>query len=213
LGVAVFWLLLWALAASGVGQSLLLPSPWPVIQTLARLMGSGAFWQAVAASMLRTVEAFAWGVCLGAMLAVWSAALPALRKLLHPALLVIRAMPVASFIILSLVWLRGDRVPVLAGAVMVLPIVWGNVSQGISGVDPRLIEMARMYDFSPLRRVSKLYMPSVLPTFLAACETSMGLCWKATSRPRCWDSRADRSEHSCITQKSTWKPRRCSHGR
>ena len=180
LGAALFWLLLWALAASGIGQSLLLPGPGPVIRTLIELAGKGSFWQAVAASVLRTFEALAWGVFLGAILAVCTAAVPLLHALLRPALLVVRAMPVASFIILALVWLRGDRVPVLAGAIMVLPIVWGNVSQGIEGVNPGLIEMTRMYDFSRWRRTTRLYMPSVLPTFLAACETSMGLCWKAT---------------------------------
>ncbi len=178
--VALFWLGLWQAAAWAVAQPLLLPAPLEVLGQLARQAGTLPFWRTVAMSVLRTGGAFAIGVALGALLAVLSAALPPVRALLRPALLTIRATPVSSFIILALVWLRGGLVPVLAGAVMVLPVIWGNVTQGIAAVDPLLLEMVQVYGFSRRKRLTKLYLPSVLPTFLAACETAMGLCWKAT---------------------------------
>ena len=179
-GAALFWLGLWAVAAARVGQPLLLPDPASVLATFVRSVGTAPFWQAVGGSMLRAVAAFAAGVVLGAALAAGTAALPLLRALLRPALVVIRATPVASFIILALVWLNAGLVPVLTGALMVLPIVWGNVSQGIEGTDPKLLEMARAYGFSRGQVLRKLYVPSVLPAFLSACVTGMGLCWKAT---------------------------------
>ncbi len=180
LGAALFWVAFWALLASRIGQPLLLPDPLAVAVSLARLMVTGGFWRDVADSVLRAGGAFAIGVALGTVLAVGTTQLALLRALLRPALVAIRATPVSSFIILALVWLKADWVPVLVGALMVLPIVWGNVSQGIESVDPELLEMARMYGFSSRQRVLKLYVPSVQPTFLAACETAMGLCWKAT---------------------------------
>jgi len=180
LGAALFWLGLWAAAAVGVGQPLLLPDPVSVLETLARLVGAAAFWQAVGGSMLRAVAAFGLGVALGAALAAAAAAFPLLRILLRPALAAVRATPVSSFIILALVWLKAGMVPVLTGTLMVLPIVWGNVSQGIAKTDPKLLEMARAYGFSRARTLGKVYVLSVLPFFLSACATGMGLCWKAT---------------------------------
>ena len=177
---ALFWLALWVLAARAVGLPLLLPTPWAVLARLAALCMQVPFWQAVGASMGRAVVGYAWGVGLGAVLAAGTCAWPLLDALLRPALRAIRAMPVASFIILALVWMGSDRVPVLTGALMVLPVVWGNVAQGIEAVDGQLLEMARVFRFSPMRRVRRVVIPSVLPTFLAACETAMGLCWKAS---------------------------------
>ena len=180
MGAALFWLGLWAIAANGVGQPLLLPGPVAVLETFGQLVMIVPFWLAVGQSMLRTVSAFGIGVVLGTVLAAGAAFFPLLRALLRPALATIRATPVASFIILALVWLKAGMVPVLTGALMVLPIVWGNVSQGIEGTDPKLLEMARSYGFSRGQVLRKLYVPSVLPAFLSACVTSMGLCWKAT---------------------------------
>ena len=130
--------------------------------------------------MLRTVGAFAIGAVLGTVLAAGAAYVPIMRALLRPPLAAIRATPVSSFIILALVWLKTGLVPVLTGALMVLPIVWGNVSQGIEGTDAKLLEMARSYGFTKGQILRKLYVPSVLPSFLSACVTGMGLCWKAT---------------------------------
>lgn len=179
-GVALFWLALWAVAAASVGQTLLLPGPWPVLKTLWVLVREVGFWQTVWASILRAGGAFLGGILLGVVLAVCARMAAWFDALLRPAVSVVRATPVTSFIILALVWLQSSAVPVLAGVVMVLPVVWGNVTEGIRSTDPDLLEMARMYGFSTKQKLLKLYLPSVLPTFLAACETSMGLCWKAT---------------------------------
>ena len=101
------------------------------------------------------------------------------REFFSPAITMIKSTPVASFIILALVWLTGQRVPVFISFLMVLPVVYGNVSQGIREVDPKLLEMARIYGMNRQKRVLKIYIPSVLPYMMAACRTALGLSWKA----------------------------------
>lgn len=177
---ALFWLCLWALCYRAVGQDLLLASPLQVAGRLLRLAGTAAFWQTVFLSLLRTVLAYALGVAAAAALAAACSASKLLRDLLNPALAVIRATPVTSFIILALVWLRPGNVPVLTGFLMVLPIVYANLMEGIAGTDRELLEMGRMYHFGVRKTLLHIYIPSVLPAFVAACEASIGLCWKAT---------------------------------
>ena len=101
-------------------------------------------------------------------------------EVIRPALSVVRATPVASFIILALVWLSSSNVPILAGVLMVVPVVFANVREGLSAVDPRLMEMGRMFGWGRWKRLRHIAAPSVLPTFLAACESCVGLCFKAT---------------------------------
>lgn len=177
---ALFWLSVWALCYRAVGQDLLLASPRQVCARLWQLSGEASFWQTVGASLLRTALAYALGVLGAALLAAGASAVPALRQLIAPAMTVVRATPVTSFIILALVWLRADRVPVLTGVLMVLPVVYANLMEGIASTDPQLLEMARMFRFGRLRTAWRVYVPSALPTFAAACEASIGLCWKAT---------------------------------
>ena len=101
------------------------------------------------------------------------------RSLLRPAMSVIKTAPVASFIILALVWLSGRFVPVLTAALIVLPLVWSNVHTGLRGCDRLLAEAAAAFKMPPGRRLLFLYLPSVLPYLSSAVCTGMGMAWKA----------------------------------
>jgi len=62
---------------------------------------------------------------------------------------------------------------------MVLPIIWTNIEQGLRQIDPKLLEMAKVFRFSPSKKMLHIVIPSVLPYFAAACRTALGLAWKA----------------------------------
>ncbi|MGN0792692.1 MAG: ABC transporter permease [Christensenellales bacterium] len=102
-----------------------------------------------------------------------------LDALLSPAARVIRATPVASFIILLFVFLSKERIPAITSFLMVLPVVWSNVYEGINSTDTKLLEMAKVFRLSPAKTLRKIYLPSVFPFLLAAAKTGMGLAWKA----------------------------------
>ncbi len=177
--VAAFYLVLWQLAATLVGQPLLVPSPVEVLGSLYLLIGTVTFWQSLVASMGRVVIAFLLGVALGVALAVATIRWRIGDYLIAPLLSALRATPVSSFIILALVWMGAGAVPVFTGMIMTLPIVWGNVSQGIGSLDPAYEQMARVFALRPLKRLRYLYLPQIMPAFATACTTSLGLTWKA----------------------------------
>ena len=175
----LFWLGVWQLAAAAVGQELLLPGPAAVGRRLLELAAGAAFWQTALASLLRIFGGLLLGVALGALLAGLTAWVPLLDWVLTPAVKVVRATPVASFILLVYLWVERGRVPGLISALMVLPVVWGNVTRGIAETDPQLLELARAYGFGRGRTLRRIYIPSVLPYFASGCRTALGLAWKA----------------------------------
>lgn len=178
--VAALWLLIWEALYRLVGADVLLASPLQVGRRLVQLVGQGEFWRITLTSLGRVLMSYALGVAVGAALAVLTFNLPWLRAFLSPMLAIVRAMPVASFIILALVWLTSRRVPVLTGFLMVLPIVWGNVETGIRAADPELLEMAAVFGMTRRQKLMGIYAPAVLPYFVTACTMSLGLCWKAS---------------------------------
>ena len=91
----------------------------------------------------------------------------------------VRAAPVASLFILVLLWSYRNWWTAIIAALMVLPVVWANVVQGVESTDAQLLELARAYGFPRRRTLTLVYVPSVLPYFAAACRTSLGLAWKA----------------------------------
>ncbi len=177
--VFAFWLLVWALASAAVGQELLLPSPVQAARELIGLARMPDFWLTIGRSVLRVLTGILSAVCLGVGLAFLTHKSAVMNALFSPVMTLVKSTPVASFIILALVWLGRSVVPVFISALMVLPVVWANVSAGLKGIDPQLLELARVYRLPRGRVLRRITWPSVLPHLRAALRSALGLGWKA----------------------------------
>ena len=91
----------------------------------------------------------------------------------------VKAVPVASFIILVLIWVSPENLSVIISFLMVFPVIYTNVRDGIRSMDPRLAEMAEVFEIPVLLRVRYIYASQVLPFFRAGCSLALGLCWKS----------------------------------
>lgn len=177
--VAAFWLLLWYFAALAVGKELLLPSPVAVLLRLFELIGTSAFWIHTLSSLLRIFVGIILASVLGVVVAALTSALRTAHTLLYPLIAVVRATPIASFVILALLWIGKDNLSVFISSLIVFPVIWGNVGEGIKNIDPKLYEVAKIYRFSFAKKLRRLYIPSLMPYFLSGFRTSIGLAWKA----------------------------------
>lgn len=179
LAVAAFWLAVWQIAAMAVDSVHLLPDPWTVVRRVAELAGTGSFWLTCLTSLSRVLAGVGLAVAVAVPMATLTAFVPLADTLFSPLLTVVKSTPVASFIILALVFLGRDRVPLFIALLMVAPVVWGNVSAGIKGTDPALLAMCRVYRVPRGRVLRRVYLPATLPHFYSALRTSLGLAWKA----------------------------------
>ena len=102
-----------------------------------------------------------------------------IKYIFAPLFTTIKAVPVASFIILALLWVRGGNLSICISFLMVLPIVYINMLEGFTQVDRNLLEMAAVFRLSRSKKIKYIYVPQLLPYFTAACTTSLGLCWKS----------------------------------
>lgn len=179
LAVTVFWILIWYGAARMVGKELLLPSPSAVFFRLLELVSQKQFYITTLYSLLRVTAGILTACAAGVLLSVLTHVSKPIYILARPLITVIKATPVASFIILALVWLDRSILPVFISLLMVLPVVWTNVSTGLAEVDPRLLQMANVFRVGRIQKLKGIYIPSVLPYFTSAAKTSLGLAWKA----------------------------------
>lgn len=177
--VAAVWLLIWQLISLYVDKELFVPGPLKVLLRLSELIITPDFWMITLSTIIRITIGFSAGTILGVFMAVMTSRFHLADSFFQPAQQVIRATPIASFIILALVWIKGGNIPSFISFLMVLPIIWANVSKGIAQTDPNLLEMAKVYHFSRTKTVRQIYVHSVMPYFAASATTSMGLAWKA----------------------------------
>lgn len=179
IGAAALAVLVWQAASMAVGSALLLPSPAAVLVRLAALLPDGGFWRAVWFSFCRIAGGFGAALVLGTALAFAAGRWPVVDVLLRPYVLVIKSVPVASFIILALIWLSSRTLPLFIAALMVFPPVYLNVLEGIRRTDASPLEMARVFRVPFSRTLRGVYLPQVLPYFRSAVSAALGLCWKA----------------------------------
>lgn len=175
----LFWLAVWHCASCALGQSLILVSPITAIRTLIQLASTAGFYAAVFGSLGRILLGFLLGLVLGTLLAALSYALPIVQTLLAPLMHAIKATPVASFVILALIFIRSRYLSILMGFLMVLPILYTAVLTGLRETDRKLLEMARVFGMSFFAKLRAIYLPAVYPGFFSACALALGMSWKA----------------------------------
>lgn len=177
---AAFWLLLWQLAVMRMENTILVASPVETVKTLIELLQTAEFWKTVGTSFVKIALGFFLAVGTGILFAVAASFSGLVRALLNPLLRLVKAVPVASFIILALFWLSTSRnLSVLISFLMVLPVIYTNVLQGIASTEPELLEMARVFRIPFGKRLRYIYIPAVLPYFVSACSVGLGFCFKS----------------------------------
>ncbi len=177
--VLLVWLGVWYAVSETVGMELLVPSPEAVLNSLFSLMKEREFYSSCFNSLYKVVTGWGIGLAVGVVLGVITSLSSILKAFFEPVLHLIKATPVASFIVLALVLMSTKSVPVFTCALISVPIVWANVSEGIASPDKKLIEMADFFGMPKKKRITDIYIPCVLPYFSAAAKTAMGLSWKA----------------------------------
>ena len=179
LAASVFWLGVWQTAAAAIGQEVFLVSPVQAIGTLVELLPQAEFWQRIGFSAGRILLGFGLGVLSSAVLAVAAEKWEWVDALLAPVMQLVKATPVASFIILALVWVSGSSLSVLISFLMVLPVLYSAVRTGIGSADRQLLEMAQVFRLPLGRRLRAVWLPAVLPAFQQGCSVALGICWKS----------------------------------
>jgi NitT/TauT family transport system permease protein len=175
----VVWLGLWWALAVCVGQPLLLPTPWQTAARLGQLAVTAEFWTSSLTTLGRVFLGGGSGIVIGVAAAALGARFDWCAAVLSPAVKVIRATPVASFIILIWLWASAAWVPVVIAALMAVPIAWSSTLQGLGEADPQLVELAAVYRFSRWKTVRLVYLPAMKNAVAAGCRSALGFAWKA----------------------------------
>ncbi len=176
--IFIVWLLLWTVLAFFINNELFVPSWQSVAKRLAELFASGDFWITVGASLLRVIFGYLLGIILGILFALAGSA-EIFNSFLAPVKSIIKATPVASFIMLAWIWLARNNIPSFVGMLMVVPVMWGNISEGVKNFNADYLKLARCYQLSKIKRIKHVYLPMLMPYFTSALFTCSGLVWKA----------------------------------
>ena len=211
--IIAFWLLLWQAMALVIHNPILMVGPVETLCSLWTMLRTTMFWQSLAFSFVRIIAGFLIGSAVGILLAWGSYRRPFLEELLAPFILALKAVPVASFVIILLIWAGNRMLSLYISALVVLPLLYLNTLSGLKATDPKLLEMATVFHCRPRAA-------SASSTFRRSSRTSTApsrprLAWpgKAASPLKSSASPSARWATASTTRRSTSKPASSSAGR
>lgn len=175
------WTAVWWIASLIVDTRFpdLLPSPLDTFIALCDLMKQGYFYKVLIFTSLRVVIALLLGIAVGSLVAFPCHKITLLRRLISPLVAVIKAMPIATFILLLWVTIRGSALTIFIGFIMVTPIIYQNMLAGLDSIDKELIEVTKIFGFKRGKALRMLILPSLKSYLSPAIITSVGLAFKA----------------------------------
>ena len=168
----IFWIAVWEITSVLIGEDLkmFLPSPFAVIKRWFEIVLEPVYLKATAFTLLRIISGFVLGGVIGILLGLLTNLSKLAYILLSPALKIIRAVPVVSFIILAFLFMSTDALPLFISFLMVVPLVWQASHDGIESADKQLCEMGKVFGFSKIKVLFKIRLPIV---------SGLGYAWKS----------------------------------
>ena len=186
--IIIAWLIAWQIISVCVDNSILLVGPVTTFVVLLEKIAEISFWKTIFMSMLRIIAGFLAGWLLGLLLAAasgWSrltfldGQVQWVEEALKPVMSLIKTVPVASFVVLFLIWFRTDVLAVVISMFVVLPNVYLSTLEGIKSTDVKLLEMASVYELHPIDKFFYIYRPTLKPFWDSCMKLSIGMCWKS----------------------------------
>lgn len=177
--VWLFWIALWQTANVLIQNTVIFVGPADMLRALFSLAVTPVFWQTILHSFLKItlgfLSAFLCGIVLGSLAYVC----PLVKELAGPPLLLIKSVPVASFVILALIWIGSGYLSVFIAFLVVVPMIYSGTLTGLENTDNGLLEMARVFHMPLRNRIRCIYIPAVLPYLVSGCRTALGMSWKS----------------------------------
>ena len=169
----------WQAASVLLGSEILLVSPVKALSRMITLFGEKEFFSTLLFTLARIAVGFFGGLTLGILLAVLAGRYKVIEYLLWPYMITVKSVPIASFVIIALMWFSASWLSSFVAFLIVLPIVYTNLLAGIRATDKKLIEMADVLKMPRIKRFRFVYVPTITPFLVSGCKLSVGLAWKA----------------------------------
>lgn len=179
IGILLFWLLLWQALAIGINNEILFVGPLKVIIALFSQISVREFWKTLGFSFSRICLGFLSAFFSGILLGAFSYRFFFLKELFSPVMLLAKSIPVASFVILALIWMGSKNLSIFIAFTVVLPMIYAATLSGLESADRKLLEMALVFRVPLLKKISGVYLPALIPYLRSSVTAALGMSIKS----------------------------------
>jgi sulfonate transport system permease protein len=170
---------LWQIGCSnGLISGRTLAAPSQVIGSVVALTADGSLQHHLLVSLGRVAKGMVIALSVGGGLALLSGLSRAGEYVIDAPMQMLRTLPVLALIPFFIIWFGIGEVPkvALVAVAAVFPI-YLTLYSGIRGVDPKLVELAKVIGLSRGALIRHVILPGALPTALVGVRYSLGIAW------------------------------------
>ena len=149
------------------------------MKALAGLAVTAEFYQTIGLSLLRILLGILLGTGLGFVAAYAAHRYSLVRDFLSPVVSLGKAIPVASFVILLLIWIGSSWVALPVVFLITFPVAYLNLKKGLDVLDVQLAEMAELYRIPFGSRLKYVEIPQLRGHIAAALSLAAGMGFKS----------------------------------
>lgn len=172
-------LLIWQLIAIYINQPQLIPSVSELIRILISLLSTEVFYQSVVATLLRGLAGMLLSLIASSLSAFFITCHELLYELFRPLLIIMRSVPVISFILLALLFLKPEGVPLMIAFLTMYPLLTENLIKGIKNMRPGLLVMADQFKINRRNKLIQIIYPQIKPFLFSGLSSAAGFGWRA----------------------------------
>ncbi len=178
LGGVFFCLALWETAARILKQPIIIPALEDITKSFFLLIYDKNSYYFIGCSAMRIILTLLLDSCIAFPLGIISGLSKKCEAFFSTAENILKSVPTMTVLLLALIWFKSEVTPLFVSSLIVLPILYGNIRDGVKNIDKNLIIMSE--DFSvPLKcRLKFLYIPCITPFIKNAYDNASGFCVK-----------------------------------
>nr|WP_290443404.1 ABC transporter permease subunit [Sporolactobacillus kofuensis] len=171
----IFWQIF---TANGFIPSNVFPKPSDVIQAFIELMKNGELESNIGISAGRAIIGFLIGGGIGFIFGLFNGLFKGFYWFTDSSIQMLRNIPHLAVLPLVIVWFGvGETGKVFLVALGVLFPIYINTLHGIRSVDPKLIEMGRVYGLNRFALFTNIILPGALSSIFVGIRYALGVMW------------------------------------
>ena len=157
------------------GDKLVFPGVGEILQAFVRMLGEERTWKQIGTTLIHLAEALATAAVIGTALGLAQGKSSFVRALLKTLMTLLRAIPMIVMTVIIMVLTKYDRVPLIASALMLIPLISEATAEGLRRIEPELMDVYRMNSGFTLRVLFSVYLPLMAGYLKQAYINAVGM--------------------------------------
>ncbi|MBB4233128.1 ABC transporter permease [Rhizobium mongolense] len=158
----------------------ILPAPKVVWATIVELWRDGSLIDHTFVSLRRVAVGFTIGALSGLLAGALLGLLPGIRAFVWPIFTAVAQVNTLAWVPLLVLFVGIDEELkyVCIAWSTAIPVILAT-TRGIADVSPNLVELGRVFDFTPVQRISAIVLPAALPSLFTGLREGLAAAWQS----------------------------------